>query len=411
MSKSATKKKAASGKAPDGWEVHNGTFYKIMNETSTQKVAGFDFDGTLAKTKSGAKFTTGPDDWEFWDVSVPETLKAKLKAGFRLVIFSNQMGVIKDKTTPKNVATQFENLRKAVDPDIKIDMFFATQEDGDRKPSVGMWDLFVELCCGGVEPELKDCIYVGDGAGRIAGAGQRGGKKDFSCSDRKFAFNVGMQFQTPEEFFLHAPIAKKFEFDGFDPLTLKEDALLFPKLASDSPMNKNPSPETIAKDPKTKQELVVLVGSPASGKSTFTKKYFIPCGYIHVNRDTLGDIKKCISACDTGLRSGKSVVIDNTNPKSEDRKTFIQQAKSKGISVRMFYFPSSFDRVQHVNTFRERLLGTEAPHIPTIALCMFFKNLVVPESAVKEGVDEVIEVAFVPEFGSENDRRLFYHKS
>lgn len=42
------------------------------------------------------------------------------------------------------------------------------------------------------------------------------------------------------------------------------------------------------------QELVVMVGVPASGKSTFSKQYFQPNGYVSVNRDTLGTVEKCL---------------------------------------------------------------------------------------------------------------------
>jgi bifunctional polynucleotide phosphatase/kinase len=40
--------------------------------------------------------------------------------------------------------------------------------------------------------------------------------------------------------------------------------------------------------------MVILVGPPASGKSTFGKKYLLPHNYVHVNRDTLGTVKKCL---------------------------------------------------------------------------------------------------------------------
>lgn len=41
-----------------------------------------------------------------------------------------------------------------------------------------------------------------------------------------------------------------------------------------------------------------MVGCPASGKSTFRKKYFEPHGYIAVNRDTLGTAEKCLKVRD-----------------------------------------------------------------------------------------------------------------
>jgi len=47
--------------------------------------------------------------------------------------------------------------------------------------------------------DLKNSIFVGDAGGRLAAGGRR---KDFSCSDRNFADNVGLTFHTPEEYFL-----------------------------------------------------------------------------------------------------------------------------------------------------------------------------------------------------------------
>ena len=37
-----------------------------------------------------------------------------------------------------------------------------------------------------------------------------------------------------------------------------------------------------------------MVGCPASGKSTFRKRYLEPHGYVAVNRDTMGTMQKCI---------------------------------------------------------------------------------------------------------------------
>jgi predicted P-loop ATPase len=66
------------------------------------------------------------------------------------------------------------------------------------------------------------------------------------------------------------------------------------------------------------QEMIILVGSPGSGKSTFWKQY-LESHYERVNNDETGSSKKSESLCLQHLKIGKSVVVDNTNPKIENR--------------------------------------------------------------------------------------------
>lgn len=82
--------------------------------------------------------------------------------------------------------------------------------------------------------------------------------------------------------------------------------------------------------------MVIFVGSPASGKSTFWKN-FLP-QYSRVNRDTLKTKEKCYKVAEQEMLQGKSVVIDNTNPKKEDRKYFIDLGKKMGFKIRCFEF-------------------------------------------------------------------------
>ncbi len=63
--------------------------------------------------------------------------------------------------------------------------------------------------------DISKCLYVGDAAGRQKDW-KKGAKKDFSCSDRAFAINVGVTFKTPEEFFFDEAPAP-FEWDSSDP--------------------------------------------------------------------------------------------------------------------------------------------------------------------------------------------------
>lgn len=72
-----------------------------------------------------------------------------------------------------------------------------------------MWELFLQR---NGPVDLDQSFYVGDAAGRPADGIH---PKDFSCSDRKFASNVGIKFYTPEEYFLgEAP--RPFSWDTPD---------------------------------------------------------------------------------------------------------------------------------------------------------------------------------------------------
>lgn len=162
--------------------------------------------------------------------------------------------------------------------DIPTSVYAATGKDIFRKPRPGIWAEVLEdydLEAGDVD--MENSFFVGDAGGRImvmkGGEGTAGVAKDFSCSDRNFAHNVGVKFQTPEEYFL-----------GLQPREFRRDFDLehfpFPENA-----------EATADEPvfvkKSAQELVVFCGPPGSGKSTFYHKNLKPLGYERVNQDTL----------------------------------------------------------------------------------------------------------------------------
>ena len=60
-------------------------------------------------------------------------------------------------------------------------------------------------------------------------------------------------------------------------------------------------------------ELVILVGSPGAGKSTFVKRHLAPLGYERVNQDILKTREKCLKAATEFLGVKKSVVIGILN--------------------------------------------------------------------------------------------------
>lgn len=70
--------------------------------------------------------------------------------------------------------------------------FVCTGNTNYRKPSTDIWDLFVSTVAPpGEEISLRESFYVGDAAGR-AKDWAPGKPKDFSCSDRMFAANIGI---------------------------------------------------------------------------------------------------------------------------------------------------------------------------------------------------------------------------
>ena len=241
---------------------------------SKARVAAFDFDSTLIKTASGVKFARDANDWTWWHGSVPGKLKELHASGYRLVIMSNQNGIkLKPALNgPKIIKAdrqaQFKQKAAAVfnSLNLPIRVYAATEKDKYRKPATGIWEEFLrDEGLGKVD--LQESLFIGDAGGR---------KGDFSCSDRNFAANVGIRYVTPEEFFLEER-PKPFERD-FDPQAYLVD------------FQQNTFEAT------KEQEVVLFVGTPGAGKSTFFHKYLEPLGYQRINQDTLKSVRLCVSA-------------------------------------------------------------------------------------------------------------------
>jgi bifunctional polynucleotide phosphatase/kinase len=139
---------------------------------------------------------------------------------------------------------------------------------------------------------------------------------------------------------------------------------------------------------------LIFVGSPGSGKSTFWREYLKSKGYERANNDDTGSSKKTEALCLSHLKAGKSVVVDNTNPKAENRKTYIKMAKDLGIKyVRCLYFDIPKDRCMENNSLRK--VGTHmSKNVPSVCIHTFFKNHEMPRK--DEGfTSDIIKIKFV----------------
>lgn len=194
---------------------------KITPQDSKIRVAAFDLDGTLIRTKSGHTFSRGPGDWQWLN----DTVKLKLRESFEhastlVVIFTNQGSVVAGKGLAPSKS--YQNFRQklnqivdslasdGIDPNLIL-LFAASGRPGashkarsseevhldTRKPQTGMWRLLlsrVETVFGSdVKVDLENSFFVGDAAGR---------EGDFLDADIKFAQNAGIPFRVVDEFFV-----------------------------------------------------------------------------------------------------------------------------------------------------------------------------------------------------------------
>ncbi|XP_071505647.1 uncharacterized protein F21D5.5-like [Diadema antillarum] len=351
----------------------------------SSKVAGFDLDYTLIKPKSGKKWPTGPSDWMLLD-KVESKLKELHKDGYKIVIISNQRGMEKGHTKPTDFQRKINQIANYLQ--LPIQCFAATGENHYRKPATLTWDYIVEEENDGVKLDISKCMYVGDAAGRPKNWAP-GKPRDFSCSDRMFAINIGVQFYTPEELFLGEK-AVPFDWHSCDPKKALEEA-----------KNKKPASDYHKKS----KDLVLMVGPPASGKSFFAKRFLVPHGYTWVNRDTLNTPAKCLKATADAIQAGKCVVVDNTNPSKSTRGDYIDLAKEAGYTVRCFMMQTPLELAFHMNMYRQSLTEGDTRRIPAVAYNMYKKNFEMPKTS--EGIAEIREISFMPHFESEADKSMF----
>ncbi|KAK6053073.1 DNA 3'-phosphatase [Cooperia oncophora] len=212
-------------------------------------------DGTLITTKSGKVFPVDNSDWRImYDKISPHLKKLYNEENFKIVIFTNQKGIQSGKVDKNGFKRKVETIITKLG--VPAQAFVSIGEGHYRKPCTGMWKE-LEEANGEVAIDVSKSLYVGDAAGRHKTKARP--KKDHSCSDRFFAANVGLKFQTPEEFFLDRDESEPWGPPSFDPVQFfsMNKPLLEPE---DTPL---PSPT---------KEVIVIVGFPGSGKSTFARK-------------------------------------------------------------------------------------------------------------------------------------------
>ena len=290
------------------------------------KMAMFDYDWTLVKPLSNGTFSKSVDDWRWLTEKVPDILEDYYKKGYCIVIISNQT---------RNTEMKLQQISNVLST-LKIPSLISVgYEDIDKKPNRTMFDLIKK----DKKIDMKKSFYVGDALGR---------QGDWSDSDKKFAENIDIKkIYSPDDLF-----------------SIKNDKKLIIKEFD-------------------KQEIIVLVGYPGSGKTTIANT-FDNKRYMTINGDIFKNSKNMIKESEKYIKSNYSIIFDATNPSIEKRKEYIDFAKSKNIPIRCINVETDITTSMFRNNKRDKV-------IPKITYYVFRKNYVKP--TIEEGFYNVIDIS------------------
>uniref|UniRef100_A0A1A9WC07 PNK FHA domain-containing protein n=1 Tax=Glossina brevipalpis TaxID=37001 RepID=A0A1A9WC07_9MUSC len=355
---------------------------------ASEKIAAYDVDGTIIKTKSGLVFPKSSDDWMLNCENAPKKLKQLFNTGFKICFFTNQGGISKGKVNISEFKAKMQSIVQKLD--VPIQVFIATGEGYYRKPLPGMWEYLQKEANENVNIDKDQSFFVGDAAGRPeVGKGIHKRRKDHSLADRLFAKNLNINFYTPEEHFLGNKqehwLPPEFELAKYD----ENQSLL------------NPPNAKLSIGPC---EMIIMLGLPGSGKTHFCEKHLSPLGYFIANADSLKSTKACLEACERFLSKGTSCAVDNTNIDIESRKKFIDLAKKYKTPCRCFVMGTSIAHIKHNLAYRH-LIDKKHSKINDMIFNTMKKKYTAPNMA--EGFAEIVTVNLKFQFDSNYNESLY----
>jgi len=139
-------------------------------------------------------------------------------------------------------------------------------------------------------------------------------------------------------------------------------------------------------------ELILFIGLQATGKSTFFKSNFAD-SHQWISKDHFPNRKKREQhqrkLVEEALQAGQDVVVDNTNPRAEDREPLIAIGKQHNATIKGYYFASRPKESIVRNAQR-----TGKARVPDVAIYATIKKLQQP--SYDEGFDELYYVKIAP---------------
>ena len=330
-----------------------------QDQIKYDSVASFDLDNTIIKTKSSNKFPVDYNDWSLKENVVEKLSKINNKQ--LIIIFTNQNSKNFDKTLfigkMDNIISELSLKLQKV---LQIQVFISITKSIYRKPGPGLFRLMINMNNINLDDNFyTNSFYVGDAAGR---------RGDFSDTDYKFAINNNIKFYTQDTYFNN-----------------KKEMLprpLYPlHLVLDKPdVNINDLSDV------NDQEVIILVGAPASGKTLFANN-FIKSNprYVIVSNDL--HKTKTKKLFDTYISEGLSVIVDNTNGTVKNRAIY----KINKINTRVIYFERSKEVSIHLNNYRN--ITNPAKTVPIVAIHTYYKHFEKP--TLSEGFSSIITINYI----------------
>ena len=310
--------------------------YLSLNPSNI-KIASFDLDSTIIKTKSGKIMPESRDDWTWFAniTNIRQIMHKLVSKGYSIVVISNQKN-LENRLTISEFQIKINDINNELGIDLHISWMFALEKDYFRKPMTGMFDYYVEIIktyfnIFDINPKinLSESFYCGDAAGRIYPSIKKSKKKDHSCVDMFFANNNNIRFTTPEQLFLFdmtnynicSPyndinLTKIFKFSKSDSEQNLSDASNSDEITTFDCQN---TFELICNKinmiKQTNKICILMVGCPGSGKSTLKKriltKYPTMFNYSPDEKISMKTLTKHICTHD--------IIIDQTNPSFKSR--------------------------------------------------------------------------------------------
>jgi predicted kinase len=139
-------------------------------------------------------------------------------------------------------------------------------------------------------------------------------------------------------------------------------------------------------------EMIIMIGLQASGKSSFCKRFAET--HLIISKDLFPNARRPqrrqMRELEAALVSGRSVVIDNTNPEVEDRKPLIELGKTVCADVIGYYLESKVE-----DSLQRNSLRPEKKRVPEVAIFSTVKRLSRP--SLEEGFNKLFHVRMAPE--------------